>query len=156
MVALALLAHLTYHGATFKVDVKAWVDGRDKLSLSGKSLHWAHEDYGLPGLTTVTVRRGRHVQQMLWTPVWPHGTGQGATSAAFNGLPRSLSNATLVDFKVIHSRETAAIAQLPMPSNGFETVVTFDDDGIFGADSYEVELTYKHLSKRKLRALFHS
>ncbi len=161
MIGLALLAGVAYRGAMFKVDVRAWEDGRDLLVLSGKSLHWVHESYAIPGVqeghhdpTRVTVSWGKQSREMAWYPTWPHGTGNGAVSSSFNGLPKSLGNAALVDFKIIHARESAAIAQLPVPSNGFETVAELDDSGIFGADNYEIELTYVTLSKRKLRALY--
>jgi PKD repeat protein len=136
---------------TITVDVRDFEDGLDYLILQGSNVQWQHFDFSVPGYngdptSIITTLDGNTIlDNYPWYPTWPNGTASGAYSSQFSGLTPVLPSGQLTSFTmtVIEARYEMNLIQTPDATNGYTTIVEFDDDPIGGADYYEVLLTYQ-------------
>lgn len=128
---LTFLISLSHH----KLTVRAYIDGRDVVKVSGNKLWFEHETCALPGRTI-------YVNGKAWTPDWTNNV-----STEFMGLTPAFRSANAHDIQITKraGRGIVSIAQFPSPANEETLAVRLDDDfpGIpGGADWYEVVITW--------------
>jgi hypothetical protein len=137
---------------TITLDVTADIDGRDDLIIVSNTLQWHHFDFTPVGLhnpdypstiLTTTLDGATDLNAYAWTPTWPDGTGYGAYSSTFSGLIPALpmENMTVV-LDVEQARSMLTLVQLPSASNGYTTIVEFNDDAPASDALYEGKLTF--------------
>jgi serine/threonine protein kinase len=128
---LTFLISLSHH----KLTVRAYIDGRDVVKVSGNKLWFEHETCALPGRTI-------YVNGKAWTPDWTNNV-----STEFMGLTPAFRSANAHDIQITKraGRGIVSIAQFPSPANEETLAVRLDDDfpGLpGGADWYEVVITW--------------
>jgi serine/threonine protein kinase len=131
MALVVFLVGLSHH----KLTVRAYIDGRDVVKVSGNKLWFEHETAALPGRTI-------YVNGEAWTPDWTNNV-----STEFMGLTPAFRSANAHDIQITKraGRGIVSIAQFPSPANEETLAVRLDDDfpGIpGGADWYEVVITW--------------
>ena len=139
---------------TITLDVTANIDGRDDLIITGNRLTWEHFDFTAVGLhnpdypstllTLTTTNNGVTVlNNYAWTPTWPNGSGYGDYSSTFTGLYPGLpiQNQT-VELTVEQARWSLTLLQLPLITNGYTTIVEFNDNPPPGDALYQARLTF--------------
>lgn len=122
--------------------VRAFIDGRSDLVLSGSTVHWHHQSAAAPGLWSGN-NEPTSLNNAPWTPVWP-SAGENrdcnCDSQASPAVPPLPARSQVVGMQVVQSRGTVNIVQ-PTGMNNYTLTVTFDD-GPSGASWYEVVLSY--------------
>jgi RNA polymerase sigma factor (sigma-70 family) len=130
------------------VTVRAYVDGRSRLSLKGNTASWQNFEYAAPG------KMGGHndptiINGVRWIPTWedsdvsPEVRLAKSKSDTFNQVePAVAAAAMVVTVEKIRCRENASVVQQPSAENDFTTIVEFDDSRTGGADWYELKLTF--------------
>ncbi len=132
------------------VHVRAWIDGRSDLILSGANVQWQHFDFAAPGrlnCDTGTPEEPTYLDANVWFPLWPdvptceNRFCGGCFSDAFAGiappLPASDFFARLVP---LQNRGDLSVIEQPHAANGYRTVVNFNDNAFGGGDWYEFDL----------------
>jgi hypothetical protein len=152
ILALLIGAVAQARSDTITLDVTADIDGRDDLIIVGDTLQWQHFDFTPVGLhnpdypstiLTTTLNGVTELNSYAWTPTWPNGTGSGAMSSVFSGLSPSVPLQDMtVTLDVEQARDSLTLVQLPSATNGFTTVLEFNDDGFGGDALYEGQLTF--------------
>ncbi len=134
--------------AVVTVTVRAYIDGRSRLSLKGNSASWENLEFAAPG------KMGGHndpttINGVRWVPTWedsdvsPEVRLEKSKSDVFNGVEPALAAVPMVvTLEKIRCRENASVVQQPTAENDFTTIVEFDDSRTGGADWYEVKLTF--------------
>ena len=120
---------------------QAYIDGRDELIIQGNTLQWDHFDFAAPGrlggvnyptIITTTLNGVTQMNGVDWIPTWPDPPPDPirfpAMSSVFTGLTPTIPDTTDVTLTVITARDSMTIAQLPSASNGFTTLLEFNDD----------------------------
>ena len=129
---------------TSTITVKALIDGRSQLILSGATAQWRHLDYAAPG-THMGVDLPTVINGMAWYPEWPE-EGENYScdcySDIFSGVEPPIPRAVIdVGLRVIQGRGEVTIIETPKATNGYALVVEFDDNPISGSVEYRIELT---------------
>ena len=137
------------------LDVQAYTDGRDDLIIQGNTLQWDHFDFAAPGrldgvnyptIITTTLNGMTQMNGVDWIPTWPDPPPDPirfqALSLVFTGLTPTIPDTTDVTLTVINARDSMSIVQMPSASNGFTTLLEFNDDPSAGAAWYEGLLTF--------------
>jgi hypothetical protein len=118
--------------------VRAYIDGSDFLMMRGNQLRWVHRGWERPGLDS--GEEPTFLNGTAWWPTWQKGLVSLPTTVA-DSLPSSPEvQVHLVSAK---ARGSVVFAEHPSPENGYSLTVLFDDDGINGADWYEIALEWK-------------
>jgi hypothetical protein len=125
---LAFLISFSHH----KLTVKAFIDGRDVLKVSGTRLWFEHETAVLPGKTI-------YVNGKAWSPGWTNNV-----SAEFVGLNPAFRPHDPQKIQITKrvGRGTVSVTQFPSPANDETLAVRLDDDVFGGADWYEVVISW--------------
>jgi len=146
------------------LDITAYIDGRDQLSIQGDTLQWQHfADVSLLGFGTAAVGRfgGQNVPTVIsstlngvtqmdnvnWTPDWPDPPPNpirfDAVSSVFTGLTPGLpSNASDITLTPIENRSLTTMEQLPDASNGYTLIVQFNDNAPNGPAQYRSQISF--------------
>lgn len=144
------------HAAAYVVEIQALIDGRDQLIIQGNTLQWHHLDFAAVGrhdgrneptvistqLNGITI-----MDNVEWIPQWsappPNRINAEEFSSIFAGLAPGLPLAELsVQLIEIESRNATTIVELPTASNGFATVIEFDDNPFGASDFYTARLEF--------------
>ncbi len=132
------------------VHVQAWIDGRSQLILTGATAQWQHFDFAAPGrlnCDTGSPSEPTNLDFIAWNPVWPDVPScenrfcGGCFSDVYSGisppLPATEFRPSVVPWSI---RGDVSIVDLPSSTNGFQTVIEFNDNSYGGADWYEFDL----------------
>jgi hypothetical protein len=153
--ALAFASHTG--AATIVVKVSALIDGRDQLILQGNTLQWHHFDFAAvgrhegrdePTLISTTVDGVPVIPQTSWTPVWSTPPPDelysiNTFSSVFDQLNPSVPRESSTTSLNILSGYSTVIVQSPSASNGFTTIVEFNDNPLVSSQQYTVEIVYR-------------
>ncbi len=128
VVLVAFLIGSGHHELT----VKAFIDSRDVVKVSGNRLWFEHETGTLPG-------RNIFVNGTVWTPSWTSNV-----STEFVGLnpafrPRDPQK---IQMTKRLGRGTVSVAEFPSPANEETLAVRIDDEEFGGADWYEFVISW--------------
>ena len=122
------------------IRVRAYIDGRSQLMLSGNTAQWRHYEWGGPGYDDNLPTT---INSAPWYPQWsgdPRDCG-GCTSNVFTGVQPAISavdqTVTLIPFDV---RDSATIVQQPLASNDYTLIVELNDNVSSGGYWYTVDL----------------
>lgn len=127
-----------------KINLRAYVDGRSSLIISGNDVQWHHIDYAAPGRHDFnnfpTIING-----IEWYPQWPDAPDEEikheAYSSTYSNLDPALPKEDMnIELKTIQSRSWLDIAQYPAVENDYTLIIDFDDNPPWGAAWYECEL----------------
>jgi hypothetical protein len=131
--------------AIVTIDIKAYIDGRDQMSIQGNTLQWQHFDYDLPGrnggnnAATYITTQLDSVTQMnnyAWYPTWSSNSSDLLT------LIPAIPATSDVSLEAISARSALYWIQKPDAGNGYKTIIEFNDNGPGGAAWYEAKLSY--------------
>jgi len=139
------------------IRIEAEIDGRSRLILSGETAQWHHLDYAAPGRLDSETNDCPNDPPPLptiingdeWYPVWPdvpdaENRNCDCTSDVYEGLGRRLPQTEMTPvLNTIQYRWRPAIVQYPNASNGYTTIIEFDDNGFTCAADYVVELNFR-------------
>jgi len=157
--AVFVIAYL-YVGAAnadiFTLDVTADIDGRSDLIVTGNRLMWQQFEWGTVGLynpnypstiLTTTVNGVTVLNNYAWTPIWPSTAvygNYGNFSSTFTGLNPGapVQQNMSVALTVEQARYSLTLVQHPSSSNGYTTIVEFNDNPPGGDDLYRAKLTF--------------
>jgi hypothetical protein len=117
--------------------VKAYIDGSDFLMMRGNQLRWVHRGWELPGLDE--AKEPTFLNGTAWWPKWQNGLVSLPTTVA-DPLPSSPPGQ--VRLVATKARGSVIFAEQPSSQNDHSLTVLFDDDGIVGADWYEIALEW--------------
>jgi hypothetical protein len=130
---------------TVTIDIRAYIDGSDQMSIQGNTLQWQHLAWDLPGRNgghndpTYITTQLNGVTQMnnyAWYPTWSGNSSDVLT------LSPAIPATSAVSLKVIFARSALYWIQVPDAGNGYKTIIEFNDNEPGGADWYEAKLTY--------------
>ncbi len=137
-------------GAQTTVHLRAEIDGRSRLILSGGTAQWQHFDAAAPGridCNNNTPMEATWINGVAWWPTWSDlpdcenrdcgGCTSDTTTGITPALPLSGFDAYV---NPIACRGQVAIVETPSAGNGYRVVVEFDDNAWAGADWYDIEL----------------
>jgi hypothetical protein len=112
--------------------VKAFIDARDVVKVSGTKLWFEHETGSLPGMNIFVNRKA-------WSPSWTSNV-----STAFVGLNPAFRPHDPQKIQITKrvGRGTVSVAEFPSPANEETLAVRIDDEEIGGADWYEVVISW--------------
>ena len=149
---------------TTVLDITAFIDGRDQLTIKGNTLQWQHfadsslngfglaavgraSGQNLPTVISSTVNGVTKMNSFNWTPTWPDAPPNeiryDAVSSIFTGLTPSLpSNASNFTLTPIENRYSTTITQTPNASNGYALTFQFNDDPPLGGAEYRTLISY--------------
>jgi len=141
---------------TITLDVRAFIDGRDQLIISQNTLQWHHFDYAAvgriagtnaPTIISTTLNGSPVMSSVNWIPDWgsppPDEIRHEALSHVFSGLSPALpAQDASVSLNVLAARNSLALVQFPFSTNGYTTILEFNDDPPAGPDWYEGVLTF--------------
>jgi hypothetical protein len=169
---LTLAVILSYAGQVFAgsitLEISALIDGRDQLIIQGDTLQWHHFDFAAvgrhegrnePTTITTTLNGVLVMDHVAWIPDWPLPPPDeirlfGAFSSVFTGLTPAIPSQDIpVTLQVLDARSILHLVQLPAASNGFATVLEFDDNGPSGSAQYDGSLTFTSQSVPEPSAL---
>lgn len=149
-VAPFLAGALPAAAQTQVVHVRAWIDGRSELILSGAQAQWQHFDFAAPGrldCDTGATEQPTYVDADAWFPAWPdlpdceNRFCGGCFSDVYTGitpaLPATNFFARLVPWQ---NRGDLFVLEQPHAANGYTTRIFFNDNALGGADWYEFDL----------------
>ncbi len=117
--------------------VKAYIDGSDFLMMRGSQVRWAHRSWELPGLDG--AKEPTFLNGTAWWPKWQNGLVSLPVTVA-DPLPSSPQ--VQVRLVATKARGSVVFAEQPSSQNDYALTVLFDDDGISGADWYEIALEW--------------
>ena len=125
------------------IRVQAYIDGRSRLCISGKSVHWSNLDYNPPGQFGKT-RRPTIINGQNWYPTW---TGLPLStlslSNSFDKLDPPLPRfPTTITINPVVARGRVWVVQQPAAANDYTLIVEFDDSGPAGAANYIVDISF--------------
>ena len=128
VVLVAFLIGSSHHQLT----VKAFIDARDVVKVSGTRLWFEHETGSLPG-------RNIFVNGKAWSPSWTNNV-----SAEFLGLNPAFRPHDPQKIQITKrvGRGTVSVAEFPSPANEETLAVRIDDEEVGGADWYEVVISW--------------
>ena len=124
---------------------KAYIDGEDKLIISGSNVQWHHLDTnaapGRQGFQNLPT----YLNGVQWLPSWPDNPSTENKQPCFSSINTSLSPALPaieqnLCINIISARGSATIAQQPKLNNNYTLVIDFNDEAFQGADWYEVTI----------------
>ena len=128
--------------------VRAFVDGRSQLIISGNMLHWRHLDFAAPGRHYDTeVSQPTYLNQNAWMPVWPdlpdpENRDCYCNSSSYQGIPSLAGAEDQVRLDVVQARGAVSILQQPSAANDYTLIIELDDNPLMGPDWYEIDLGY--------------
>lgn len=144
------LSLASFAAAQTTLHLRAEVDGRSRLILSGATAQWQHFDGAAPGrldCNNNAPMEATWIDGVAWWPNWSdlpdceNRDCSGCTSDSASSLPQPLPGAAFDAYlNPLAVRGSAAIVELPSAGNGYRVVVEFDDNVWAGADWYELEL----------------
>jgi hypothetical protein len=132
--------------AIVTIDIQAYIDGRDLLSIQGNTLQWQHLNYDVPGINggnnfptyiTTQVDGVTQMDNYAWYPTW--------LSYPFSDvllLTPAIPATSDVSLEVLSYRNYLSMYQVPDAGNGYKTIIDFNDNGSGGAYWYEAKLSY--------------
>ena len=139
------------------IDVQAYIDGRDLLSIDGNTLQWRHLDYAAvgrygggngnePTIISTTLDGSPILTNYNWYPDWPEPPPAEirypAVSSIFLGLTPSLPSSVYgVSLEVVSATNSLSIYSLPSAANNYALTLDFNDDPHGGAAWYEAKVT---------------
>jgi hypothetical protein len=115
-----------------RVRIKVSVDGSGTVKLRDGKLWYEVNSFGPPD-KPITVNG------VEWTPVWKEGVSDVYDSFA---PPLTTLKGATVNLKRISGRGRVKIIDQPNPDNNYTLAVSLDDSLEWGADWYEVELSW--------------
>ncbi|MEW6079978.1 MAG: PASTA domain-containing protein, partial [Thermodesulfobacteriota bacterium] len=129
------------------LNVKAFIDGRSRLFIQGRTVWWRNYNFCEPG------RHGGNnyptiLNSVEWYPQWPPSSGYciNCTSSSYVDLNPPLaqidSPVSLDRISVRHGG-LASIYEQPTNANGYRAVIEFNDITPAGSTWYEVAMHYK-------------
>ena len=157
---LTLAVILSYAGQVFAgsitLEISALIDGRDQLIIQGDTLQWHHFDFAAvgrhlgrnePTIITTTLNGILVMDHVAWIPDWPLPPPDEirfeAFSSVFTGLTPAIPSQDIpVTLQAIDARSILHLVQLPATSNGFATILEFDDNGPSSSAQYDGLLTF--------------
>lgn len=150
------LSPINAHAAAIVLEIEALIDGRDQLIIQGNTLQWHHFDFAavgrhsgqnLPTVISATQNGVTLMDRVEWVPTWsappPDRIAREEFSSVFTGLVPALPLEELtVQLIEVQSRNSTSIIELPTASNGFSTVVEFNDNPLGGSEIYIARLEF--------------
>lgn len=137
-------------GAQTTLHLRAQIDGRSRLILSGATAQWQHFEAAAPGRLDCNLNapmEATWIDGAAWWPTWSdlpdceNRDGNGCTSDVAVGLAQTLPSTSFDAYlNPIAVRGSAWIVEAPSANNGYRVVVEFDDNLWAGAEWYEVDL----------------
>jgi len=136
------LCFLSYGQAGLKI--RAFIDGRDQIIISGSTVQWLHFDNSAPGRLSFQ-NLPTYINDVAWYPYWPNipdaENRQKCFSSSFSNLSPALpllaQNYLLNKIQV---RENISIIQQPNDTNKFTLIIEFNDNITHGAEWYNVSI----------------
>lgn len=131
--------------STMTLDVQAYIDGRDRLTLQGSTLTWNHYDYDRPGTNgganaPVYISTTLDGNPVLTNVEWWDPRNQN--TAVYTGLSPAVPATEDVTPAAVQARSSLWMVQAPNAGNSYTTIIEFNDNGPGGAAWYEARLTY--------------
>ena len=126
------------------LDVRAHIDGRSLLILSGNTAQWFHLEAAAPGRHD-GVEFATYINGDSWLPSWPDISGPEnrncrCTSSTYEGPdPLVAESEAVVTLEIVQARGEVLVLDQPTKQNGFTLVVEFDDTP-GSSDWYEVRI----------------
>ncbi len=141
---------ITFNKVSFPLTVKAHIDGRSQLMLSGSLIWWHHFDYEPPGLWE--EEQPTFLNEEAWYPVWPEGnlTDCDCESSGLDALATPLrADATMISLNVVAGRGEVTIVEQPNHNNDYtaaidfnDNAIDFNDNNLVGPAWYEIIISY--------------
>ncbi|GAC1579883.1 MAG: hypothetical protein NVS3B20_10780 [Polyangiales bacterium] len=127
--------------------VKAFIDGRSRLFISGKTVTWHHYEDAAPGRWNGN-KEPTELNGKKWFPDWPDvpdllNSFCNCSSSSTTVTPSLASKDQLVGITIIKARGKVFVPVQPNSGNSYTAQVEFNDVGISGADWYEVIANYE-------------
>jgi len=130
---------------SFTISIRAYIDGRSMLIITGNATKWHHLDWAAPGrhgfVNLPTIINGYD-----WYPQWadvPDAENRSCDcdSSIYENLSPPLPESDMeIELRVIQARHLLSIAQYPTAENDYTLILDFNDNPPGGADWYECEL----------------
>jgi len=144
--ACSLITHATQVPTI--LSIRAYMDGRSQLVITGDALYWHHLAFDAPGRWEFGEgSQPTFLNQVAWEPTWPDITGPtndfcSCNSSIYRGIPNLAQKNQRVWLDIVQGRGRVSVIQQPNTENDYTFILEMDDNNIGGADWYEVNLNY--------------
>jgi hypothetical protein len=144
--ACSFIARTTQVPTVLKI--RAYIDGKSQLIVSGDSLYWHHLDFDAPGRWEFReFDQPTHLNQAVWQPAWPDIPDPtndfcNCNSSIYTGIPTLARTDQRVWLDIIQGRGRIFVVQHPNVGNGFVLILEMDDNNFDGAEWYDVNINY--------------
>ncbi len=125
------------------IKVSAYIDGKSRLVIKGKTVQWRHDEFAVPGghgnLARPTIINGKE-----WYPAWLGFDWDSANISQVHEMLEPPLPAAAIEVKLnpITVRGKAIVTQQPAADNDYTLIVEFDDGPQGGPATYTIELLY--------------
>ncbi len=116
--------------------VRAWIDGRSRLSVKGNEVRWQHFEYDRPG-THAGANEPTRINGADWTPTWEGNQSKVQSFESFR-LP---DHRETIRLEILEARGAVRWIESE-DGKGFSGMIEFDDNVHGGPAWYEVELRW--------------
>lgn len=130
------------------LSIRAYIDGKSQLIITGDALYWHHLDFDAPGRwESGEVRQPTFLNRVTWEPTWPDiptSTNDfcNCNSSIYRGIPNLARTDQRIWMDIVQGRGRLFVIQQPNAANSYTLILEMDDNTFGGADWYEVNLNY--------------
>jgi hypothetical protein len=130
------------------LNIRANIDGRSQLIITGDRLYWRHLDFDAPGRWELGEgSQPTYLNRGAWEPSWPDipdPTNEycNCNSSIYRGIPTLARTNQRVWLDLVRARGRIAVVQQPNADNDYTFILELDDDSYGGAEWYEINLSY--------------
>jgi len=128
--------------------IRAYIDGKSQLVITGSSLYWHHLEFDAPGRWEFgEASQPTYLNQVVWEPTWPDipdSTNDfcNCNSSIYQGIPNLARTDQRIWLDVVQGRGRVFVNQQPNAGNDYTLILELDDNSFNGADWYEVNMNY--------------
>jgi hypothetical protein len=130
------------------LSIRAYIDGKSQIIITGNALYWHHLDFDAPGRWELGEgRQPTYLNQVKWDPAWPDvpdPTNEycNCNSSIYRGIPNLAKTNQHVWMDFVRARGRISVIQQPNIDNDYTLILELDDNPFDGAEWYEINLYY--------------
>jgi hypothetical protein len=130
------------------LNIRAYIDGKSQIIITGNALYWRHLDFDAPGRWELGEgRQPTFLNRIKWEPTWPDipdptNESCNCNSSIYRGIPNLARTNQRVWMDFIETRGRVSVVQQPNIDNDYTFILELDDNSYGGAAWYEISLNY--------------
>jgi hypothetical protein len=130
------------------LNIRAYIDGKSQIVITGNTLYWRHLDFDAPGRWELgESNQPTYLNGVRWEPTWPDipdptNESCNCNSSIYRGIPNLARTNQRVWLDLVQGRERISVIQQPNADNDYTFILELDDNSYGGAEWYEVNLNY--------------